>query len=353
MRVLLVHPGSSVSTHDVFMGLQEGLRDLGHTVVVYPLDRRIAAAGKFLNAQREIEIETLKMNLPPVVSHTEILLQACDGILVRALMSEVDWVIVVSGMYVPLMTLQVLKKARMRTALILTESPYDEESERKWSEIADVTFSNERTTARKLGVEYLPHAWRRGFHDRAAGKLPEMPSHECVFVGTGFGERAAWLEKYAQAGGPLTLYGTWPQESMKPYRADPERDEYIVSNEQAASLYARAGASLNLYRTSKGDTGFGDAPEYITEAESLNPRAYELAALGVLHVSTPRAEVFEKFGDLVPATDRPEVAAGLVREWLRTSPDHLRHLRARLQASVARDTWHDRAREVIDVLSRR
>ena len=36
---MLVHPGSSVSTHDVFMGLQEGLRADGHDVLVYPLDR--------------------------------------------------------------------------------------------------------------------------------------------------------------------------------------------------------------------------------------------------------------------------------------------------------------------------
>lgn len=352
MRLLIVHPGSAVSTHDVFMGVMEGLRDLGHDVHVYPLDRKIAAAGKFLCDQRKIERETLGMDhLPETVPHAEILMQATEGLIVRALTTAPDYVLIVSGMYVPLHTLQLLKLAKIKIALLLTESPYDEESEVKWSQIADVTFTNERTTARKLGVHYLPHAWRRGFHDRTVAELPEMSAHDCVFVGTGFGERADWLRRYADAGGPLTLYGTWPQEAMRPYLADPSRDEWCVTNEEAAALYARARVTLNLYRRSKGDSGFSEQPRYIAEAESLNPRAYELAALGVPHVSQDRAEVREKFGADVPVCESPEDAAFCVRMLMSLHPRERERLSASLRRAVANDTWHDRAKEIARVLS--
>lgn len=358
MKFLIVHPGSSVSTHDVFMGLHEGIRALGHQITIYPLDRKIAAAGKFLNDQRAIEIEQMKMDLPPCASHTEILLQASEGLVVRALWGAVDWVVIVSGMYVPLHTLQTLKLAKIKIALVLTESPYDEEFEAKWSKYADVTFTNERTTADKIGAIYLPHAWRRGLHDRSKESLTDvLPSptsrHDCVFVGTGFGERVEWLKRYADSGGPLSLYGTWPQPEMKPYLADPEREdgEWIVTNEQATALYAHARCSLNLYRTSKGDTGFSDAPQHIAHAESMNPRAYELAAAGCLYVSTPRAEIGEKFGDLVPQVSTPEEGADAVKRMLAMPNEVQRAMRARLQQAVYYDTWHDRAKAVTDALA--
>lgn len=358
MKFLVVHPGSSVSTHDVFMGLQEGLRHDGHEIVVYPLDRRVAAAGKFLRDQRAIEIEQLGMDLPVDVSHGEVLMQACDGLLVRALVTRADWVIIVSGMYVPLAVLQILRIAKIKVALLLTESPYDEEHEAKWSAVADVTFTNERTTAKALGIEYLPHAWRRGVHDAVPDAsvtawLDGDRSQGCVFVGTGFAERVDWLVRYAKAGGPLTLFGTWPDDAVKAYLADPEREEWVVKNEEAAALYQRFGATLNLYRTSKGDTGFSEAPQHIARAESLNPRAYELAALGCLHVSTPRAEVVEKFGDLVPVAETPEQAAEQVRAILALSPGERFVRSEQIRSAVAGDTWHDRARTVVDVLSRR
>lgn len=352
MKFLLVHPGATVSTHDVFMGLMEGLRGGGHEVSVYPLDVKLSAAAHFLNTQRNVERETLGIEMPNP-NDAEIQLQACEGLVIRAKLSRVDWVLVVSGMFVPLAVIQALRLCGVRVGLVLTESPYDEEFEAKWAANADAVFSNERLTAKKLGAHYLPHAWRRDFHDAPLQTLPAMPAHECVFVGTGFSERVEWFTRFVHAGGPLALYGTWPVPDGHPLvdHIVGDRTDGFVSNQHAVALYAKAGTTLNLYRTSRGATGFSEQADHITAAESLNPRAYELAARGVPHVSTPRAEVEEVFGALVPQVDSPEAAAAEINRLLALTPGQRSALSFELQKRVRGHTWDVRAQEIVRVLS--
>lgn len=116
-----------------------------------------------------------------------------------------------------------------------------------------------------------------------------------------------------------------------------------VSNTTTAALYRRAAMGLNLYRVSKG---WGRNAPVIEHAESLNPRAYELAACGAFHLSTYRAEVPEIFGDLVPTFETPEDASALIRRWL-ADPDGRRARAARLPACVAESSWVHRSTRVI------
>jgi len=118
-----------------------------------------------------------------------------------------------------------------------------------------------------------------------------------------------------------------------------------ITNEMAASLYRRAKIGLNLYRTSKG---FGRKTRKIKtdEAESLSPRAYELAACGSFHLSDYRKEVEEVFGDLVPTFRTPTEAAALIRTWL-NDPAGRQRVSEQLPACVAEDSWTQRAATVI------
>jgi hypothetical protein len=95
-----------------------------------------------------------------------------------------------------------------------------------------------------------------------------------------------------------------------------------------------------LYRTSTDGSG------HIQHAESLNPRAYELAATGSFHLSTPRAEVSEKFGPLVPTFETAEELSVLLRYWL-THDDERQRVADRLPALVAEDTWIARGGQVL------
>jgi spore maturation protein CgeB len=139
------------------------------------------------------------------------------------------------------------------------------------------------------------------------------------------------------------LYGTWVGLGLKRSLLRTAVRGEEVSNETAASLYRRAKIGLNLYRTS---IGFGKHAPSIHHAESLSPRAYELAACGVFHLSDARAEVSEVFGDLVPQFRTPQEASVLIRRWM---PDEAgrRRIASALPACVAESTWVERATRVI------
>ena len=80
--------------------------------------------------------------------------------------------------------------------------------------------------------------------------------------------------------------------------------------------------------------------------ESLNPRAYELAACGVFHLSEHRLEVPAIFGDLVPMFTRPVEAERLIRFWLEQDADRTR-IAAALPAFVSGHSWTERAATVV------
>jgi hypothetical protein len=168
-----------------------------------------------------------------------------------------------------------------------------------------------------------------------------MPSHDVVFVGTGFPERIALLEAVDWTGIDLGLYGNW--ESL---REDSPIKKFVrsgtISNGHATSLYKRSKICLNLYRTT---TDFSGGPLTI-QPESLNPRAYELAASGAFTLSEARAEVSEHFGDLVPTFSDATQLGMLIRHWLADDAGRS-SVAARLPACVAEDTWLARGRQLI------
>lgn len=348
-RYLVIQPGSSTSTADVYNGLVAGLKDLGHEIMHYQLDVRIARAGAWL----EFCYQAAKKNKPDVAKPTtaDILFQACGMSIPIALHRKPDWVIVVSSMYYPKLFLRMLKKAGLNLAVLLTESPYDDEEQYRIAAIADVVWTHERTSLENMrlanpNTHYLPHAYDPARHCPVNGDAPDVPAHDVVFVGTGFGERCDILEAINWDGIDLGLYGTWellPWDSkIKKHQRDEE-----VGNEYAAALYRKAKIGLNLHRTSKG---FGSHGPKITHAESLNPRAYELAACGCFHISDNRAVVGELFGESVPTFDTPEQLERQIRFWLGREKER-RMIAEQLPAMVAGHTWLDRARQVVGDLN--
>jgi hypothetical protein len=307
LKILAIQPGASHSTADVHNGLVSGLKELGHHVDVYQLDTRIARAGHWLNSCWE---QAKKKN-PDIVEPTtaDVLFQACGDSVVKAMWKKPDWVIVVSAMYYPKLFLKMLKQAGLRVALLFTESPYDDEDQFALAAIVDVCWTNERTSVENISVcnpntHYLPHAYDATRHTASSNGDGDVPSHDVVFVGTGFQERVDLFELADWTGVDLGLYGTWElvnsRSKLKQYVKGEE-----VSNDYAAALYREAKIGLNLYRMSKG---FGTNTPRIGTAESMNPRAYELAACGCFHLSDYRAEVDEMFGESVPMFRNPEGA---------------------------------------------
>jgi len=345
VKVLLLHPGASWSTADVEAGLRYGLKYHGVQVIPYRLDQRIGYAQRWLHTmwrhKKKIDPTLEKPKTHDVMYHAGV------GALEMALRHQVDVVLVVSAMLLHPDVVVMMKRAGLKVVVLFTESPYDEEQEMRVAKLVDGCWTNERASLPKfLSVNpcsgYLPHGWHPERHFVSARSIGDVASHDVVFVGSGFLERIKWFNSIDWSGIDLGLYGTWKGLGLsKQVKAAVKGEQ--VNNEMAASLYRRAKIGLNLYRTSKG---WGRGAPQIVHAESLSPRAYELAACGAFHLSDDRAEVREVFGDLVPTFSTPTEAAALIRLWLNDAEGRAR-VAAALPACVAEASWAERAKTVI------
>jgi len=339
VRLLLVHGGAVWATHDVHTGLLAGLRAGGHEVVEYALGGRLGEADRRLKALRRWHRRHRGPLAQVRPSEADVQYEASKDVVERALWHDVDGVVVVCAAYFHPDAAVLCRRARLPLAVVFTESPYDDAQQAKAAPLFDVCFTNERASVAALreanpNTHYLPMGYDPAQHGpRLHG---EAPAHDVVFVGTGFASRTELLVGVDWTGIDLGLYGAWghvdPGHPLAPYVHDG-----LVENAQTGALYRKARIGLNLYRDPAG------AP-----AESLNPRAYELAADGVFTLSHARAEVGERFGGLVPTFTTPEELERRLRRYLEedTGPT-----RAVLPAHVAEDTYHHRAAQLVAHLS--
>jgi spore maturation protein CgeB len=337
VRILLVHGGAVWATHDVYTGLLAGLQAHGHLVREYALGARLGASHEWLQLlwRKHQEAGGPLQEVEPSAWDEQH--HASEGVLSQALRFEPDWVVVVCGAYFHPDIAICAARAGLRLAVVFTESPYDDTEQAKAAPLYRVCFTNERTSVPRLReanpqTHYLPMGYDPAAH--GPGMNGEAPSHDVVFVGTGFESRVALLSGVDWSGIGLGLYGVWPDlppaSPLKPFVK-----EGLVDNAHAGELYRKARIGLNLYRST------GGAP-----AESLNPRAYELAADGVFTVAQPRAEQTERLGGSVATfTTAPQleeaIRTHLADAWRR------RRTAEGLPALVSEDTYHHRAARLV------
>lgn len=339
MRLLVIAPGAGHATVDVFNGLVGGLRGLGHEVVEYNLHRRL-----------QLVMHSLKLlaedGLIPKASFGQAVYEAGTPIYERVLRERCEAVLVVAGGLMHPDHLVLLRRAEIPTGLVLTETPY-EPYEASLVEAVDVAWTNERSAvgalrAHQPNTHHLPHAFDPQRHTPTAIATGEdVPAHDVVFVGTGFQERIEALEAVDWTGIDLGLYGLWqlmsPDSPLRRYLRGG-----IVDNARTAALYRAAKVGLNLHRTS---IGYGpDAPR-IMSAESLNPRALELAACEVFQISDRRTEVAEVFGESVPTFGTPAELEATIRRAL-GDPDYRRQSAAFARQRVQGRTFGRMAEQV-------
>lgn len=345
MRILLAHPGAAYSTHDVWVGFGDAFTAAGHDVTPYRLDNAIDDMGTFHHWKWR-----RSGRKGPRPDSARIFYDAGIRMLEAALRRNVEWVVVVSAMYTHPDVLVMMRRAGLKVALLLTESPYDDDAQIRVAPFADVCFTGERASVPVLrqanpATAYLPHA-AAPWHF-AAWEDHDVPAHDVVFVGTMFQERIEALSAVNWDGIDLGLYGGFELVGSRSKLRRHIRGG-VVSNLKTAALYRRAKVGLNLYRTS---IGFGKKAPRITGAESLNPRAYELAACGTFQVSDARAEVGEVFGTNVPTFETPTELEALIRHYL--PMEQKRWAMADLaRRAVEPHTYAARAAQVVDTLAR-
>lgn len=297
MRCLLVGAGASFSTKDVELGYLAALRAAGVDVRFYDLEARLGLGQQWLQKLWRAR------GKPPAErpSWPEVIYRGSIEALEMALRFDVDWVLAISAMYLHPDALGLMRRAGLRTAVLFTESPYEDEPQARVASLVDMCWTTERTSVKRLAevnpnVRYIRHAYDPARHRQDLPLDLELPEHDVVFVGTGFAERLEALAAVDWRHIDLGLYGEWgllgPTNRLRRFvRGGP------IANDSAVGLYRRAKIGLNLHRSS---AGFGRKVPRVRDAESLNPRTYELAACGVFQVTDERAELREIFGDSIP-----------------------------------------------------
>lgn len=348
MRLMVVDPAADWSTRDVFNGLVHGLTTAGHEVLPFYYGRRIAMLQKALHynwlAQGKTDAERGQHPLPVEGMRT-----ASELAVTWAMRHEPDWVIVVSSMFFHPDAYIFLRRAGLKTAVMLTESPYDVDKEARHAQLVDLAWTNERSAVSLLRTInpqtfYLRHAFHPENHrPDDPDDLDEFPSHDVVFCGTGFPERIEMLSAIDWTGIDLGLYGMWSHLPGR-HRLRQYIKGGVTPNPVTAALYRRAKIGLNFFRQTMG---FGKkAPRIVSGIESLGPRNYELAATGCFHLSDYRPEVEETFGTLVPTFRSAEELQRLLQRWL---PDHSGRtaIRKLLPVAVSGHSWDERAVQII------
>jgi len=320
----------------MFVGYYEAFKQAGVDVKQYALDLRLGLAKSWLDAYWR------KLGKPPDQRPNwfDTVYWASRDARDMAEMLDVEWVLIISGMYLSRDAVLSMRRAGLKTALLCSESPYEDEAQQRLAGLVDVVWTTERTSTQRLGAGYLRHAYDPARHHHTVPDIG-VPAHDVVFVGTGFEERIDELAAVDWRGVDLGLYGNW---SLLGSRA--KLRDYVrggpVSNSMAVELYRRARIGLNLYRTSQT---YGRGVEHVAGAQSLNPRAYELAACGVFQVSDYRAEVPEMFGDSV-ATFTPGHLEDVVRAYLLDSPAR-RYAARQAKEKIASHTFAARAAQLL------
>ena len=174
------------------------------------------------------------------------------------------------------------------------------------------------------------------------------PPCDVFFVGTGFPERRALFGGVDWTGIDFQQKGfLWSDEEQ----ADTLMPRDVTANADVTAFYRSAKINLNHHRT----TTIYDQDVHIdpASAESLGPRAYEIAACGGFQLcDDSRAELSDVFGDAI-ATYRAGDSADLerqIRYWLDHPTERAEKARAQYQA-VRPHTWAARASGVLSILS--
>lgn len=351
-RILIVAPGHSFSTHDVFTGLCAGMTACGVEVIPYRWDRHLQTFNALATAGMAAGLLD-PSRAEQFVGFTSMLASA--DVISVAIEHDVDAVLVVTGLIFPAERVKLLRKLGIPVACYGTEAPYRFDLERQIAPYYDHWFTQERQSVAAFAAltptSYLPMAYNPETHHPA----PADPAKACdvVFVGGGYPERKALLDGVDWTGIDHRRIGTlWDVDidQVRAIGAKPQGVTYTagaIPNEETSAWHRSASIALNMHRTMT--LLEADAPIAAGAAESLGPRGYEIPAVGGFMLSDDtRPELWDVYGDSA-ATFRSNDSADLERQirYWRRHPDEREQRRKAQHAAVKPHSWTTRARDVL------
>lgn len=340
MKIMLVQPGVAFSVADVHRGWVKALRQLGHTVVDFNFDDRLAFYSQV--HLRDQDTGEFGKALDAVGAATI----AAKGIEIAAFEFWPDLIIVTSGFYIPEQLYELLRSRGMKVVLHHLEAPYEDAAVIKKAGLVDAVMVNDPTNLdlfRDVNPKtwYMPHAYDPDVH-RPGPVVPDAASDFC-FVGTGFPSRAEFFESVDWGDIDVALAGNWRAlDEESPLRKYLAHDIGAgCDNVDAVDLYRSTQVSANLYRREAilpgGEGGW-----------AMGPREVELAACGTFFLREARGEGDEIL-PMLPTFDSPEQFQSLLRYYL-ARPEECAELATRARQAVAGRLFLTNALELLRLL---
>lgn len=340
MKVLVVDAGVDFSCADVATGWRAGLAAAGCDVANFNLSDR-------LNLYAQAHIEAATGGWVKALDNEAVVRLTAKGILAAAFEWWPDVVVFVSGFYVPPDTYHLLRARRMRTVMLFTESPFEDDRQIERSAWVDTAIVNDPTNLDKFRAVnpnswYLPHAHDPARH-RPGPARAELVSDFC-FVGTGYPSRIAFLEAVDWHGADVALAGNWQALTVgSPLRKYLAHDvDRCCPNEDTVGLYQSTKASANLYRRE------AQRPE-LEAVWSMGPRELELAATGCFYLTEARGENRQVL-PMVPTFDGPGDFSEKLA-WYLARSDERAEISTQARAAVADRTFEHNAAELLRLLA--
>jgi spore maturation protein CgeB len=350
-RVLIIQPGPDFSVHDVHEGWLEALRELGCETQSYNLnDRLIFYANSMLPTGKydEAGLQIVRN----AMTEDQAILAATQNMSHPILWMWPDVVLFISGFFLTAPWFQMLRDRRIKTAILNTESPYQDEEQLVRGQLADLNLLNDPANLERFreatAAEYMPHAFRPSVHYPRTGPRDPAKASDLCFIGTAFKSRVEFFEQLAAGlnGTDILIGGSdWgsvgASSPLAKYVGSDQGEPDCVDNPQAAELYRHAKMGLNLYRRETEEHGSW-------HGWSMGPREVEMAAIGLPFLRDPRPEGDEVLR-MLPTFTGPEDAAEQLRWWL--AHDRERQLAAdRARLAVQDRTFTANARRFLTIL---
>lgn len=326
MRILFVHPVTSMSIGDVARGYRHALERQGHDIADYAFAKRFTYHNKMVPDNASDRLQHVSR-------------MASETIVVEALYHRADIVVMVSGLNMSPVALWLLGQVGIPAAVIFTESPYDDESQAQWMDLShlnskvDLTiFTNDRYSAMKYGWTLLPPAFDPAIHR----PVEPVEEYKCdvLMVGTGWPERQVFLESVDWSDIDLRLYGVWP--GLKDNPNSPLFRFYhptIIDNVNIAAMYCSTKVCINFNRQSD-------------RALTPGPRVFEVAACGTFQLSDPRSDMEAIFGNSIHTFRTPGELQQALRYYL-NNPSERARLAGQALEFVQGETFDQRAASMV------
>jgi len=338
VRWVVAQPGPSFSVHDTYVGWVEALRNLGQHVVEFNLDERLTLYG---SALKQIGEGAFQRMLTGEQSYE----LAVNGLYSTLYKARPDYLLVVSGFFIPPELLDRARRSGTRTIVLHTESPYEDERMMQLAPLVDLLLIDDPTNLETFQAvtrtAYVPKAYRPTLHCPGPA-VPELES-DLAFVGTGYQSRIDFLEAMDLDGIDVLLAGNWAPltEDSKLYPFVAHDPEQCLPNERTVDVYRSAKVGLNLYRRE------AQRPE-LSAGWSMGPRELEMSACALPFARDPRGEGDELL-PMLPTFSSPAEASEIV-QWFLAHPDEARKAGEQAREAVDYRTFTNFASVLLQLL---